>query len=182
MTDSLPTFRYHPDPVATTSIVASPKACRRCGQQRGYIYAGPVYADAELDEALCPWCIADGSAAREFDAEFTDPDGVGNYGTWDSVSPEIVEEVSRRTPGFTGWQQERWWTHCADAAMFLGRAGRRELEERWREVVPALMAEAGLEGASWREYAAQLDADGSPTAYVFQCRLCGQLGGYSDSH
>ena len=182
MRDSLPTFRYHPDPIATTSIVVSTNGCRRCGERRGYVYAGPVYADAELDDALCPWCIADGSAAREFDAEFTDPDGVGGYGTWDSVPPEIVEEVSQRTPGFTAWQQERWWTHCADAAMFLGRAGRRELEERWPEAVPALMAEAGLEGTGWREYAAQLDADGSPTAYVFQCRHCGQLGGYSDSH
>jgi uncharacterized protein len=182
MTDSLPAFRYHADPIATGSIVSSPKLCRRCNRRRGYIYAGPVHGEGELDEAFCPWCIADGSAAREFDAEFTDPDGVGDYGSWDAVPPEVVDEVSRRTPGFTGWQQERWWTHCADAAVFLGRAGRRELEERWAAAIPALMAEAGMEGETWRDYAAELDADGSPTAYVFRCTHCGQLGGYSDCH
>jgi uncharacterized protein CbrC (UPF0167 family) len=180
MSASLPTFRYHPDPLGTGSIVASPKACRCCGQRRGYIYVGPVYADEELDEALCPWCIGDGSAAREFDAQFTDPEGVGGYGSWDAVPPEVVDEVARRTPSFTGWQQERWWTHCSDAAAFLGRAGRRELEGTWAEAVPALMADAGLEGEEWKEYKASLDSEGSPTAYVFRCRHCGRLGGYSD--
>ena len=38
----------------------------------------------------------------------------------ESVSDEIVAEVAYRTPGFTGWQQERWFTHCA-AGEFLGR-------------------------------------------------------------
>jgi hypothetical protein len=31
-----------------------------------------VYAEAELDDQLCPWCIADGRAAAKFDAQFTD--------------------------------------------------------------------------------------------------------------
>ncbi|MES2523036.1 MAG: CbrC family protein [Gemmatimonadota bacterium] len=180
MTEPLPSFRYHPDPLGTGSIATSPEACRRCERQRGYIYTGPVYANEELGEAFCPWCIADGSAAQEFDAEFTDSEGVGDYGAWDAVPPEVVDEVTRRTPGFIGWQQERWWTHCADAAEFLGRAGRRELSERWPDAVPVLMAEAGLDGAGWTAYAAELDTEGSPTAYIFRCRHCGQLGGYSD--
>lgn len=180
MTEPLPTFQYHPDPMDTGSIIRSPKPCRRCGQARGYIYAGPVFAEEELDEAICPWCIADGSAALEFEAEFTDAAGVGDYGSWDAVPSAVVEEVARRTPGFSGWQQERWWTHCADAGAFLGRAGRRELEERWMDAVPALRREAGLEGGGWQEYFAALDANASPTAYIFRCRHCGQLGGYSD--
>jgi uncharacterized protein CbrC (UPF0167 family) len=32
----------------------------------------------------------------------------------------------------------------------------------------------------WDEYFALLSRDGSPTAYVFKCRHCGRLGGYSD--
>jgi len=147
MSDSLPVFRYHADPIATGSIVSSPKVCRRCDRRRGYIYAGPVYGegDGELDEAFCPWCIADGSAATEFDAEFTDPDGVGDHGSWDAVPPDVVDEVSRRTPGFSGWQQERWWTHCADAAVFLGRAGRREPEA----VPPASTSPIGAAVPAW---------------------------------
>lgn len=180
MTEPLPAFRYHPHPLETGSVVPSPKVCHRCGQQRGYIYTGPVYVEAELDEAICPWCIADGSAAQVFGAEFTDPEGVGGYGAWDAVPPETVEEVAQRTPGFSGWQQERWWTHCGDATEFLGRAGRRELEAVWSGAVPALMAEAGLDADGWREFATGLEAEGSPTAYVFRCRRCGQLGGYTD--
>lgn len=180
MTESLPLFRYHPEPLATGSIIPSPIVCRRCGLSRGYIYVGPVFAQADLGDAICPWCIADGSAAREFGAEFTDPAGVGDYGSWEAVPTAVVNEISQRTPGFSGWQQERWWTHCGDAAAFLGRAGRRQIETKWPDAVPALMREAGMEGETWNEYFAALDAEGSPTAYIFRCRLCGQLGGYSD--
>ena len=93
---------------------------------------------------------------------------------------EVAAVVSRRTPGFSGWQQERWWTHCGDAAQFLGPAGHTDLETKWSRAVPSLMMDAGMEGETWLEYFAELDAEGSPTAYVFRCRQCGQLGGYSD--
>jgi uncharacterized protein CbrC (UPF0167 family) len=39
------------------------------------------YAIEELEDAFCPWCIADGSAAEQFDAEFVDPEAIGGYGT-----------------------------------------------------------------------------------------------------
>jgi uncharacterized protein CbrC (UPF0167 family) len=181
--EPLPNFRYHPDPLATGSVVASAAACLCCGRERGYLYAGPVYAEDELGEAFCPWCIADGAAAARFDAEFTDAAGIGDGGRWGVVSEATVEEIARRTPGFTGWQQERWWAHCGDAAAFLGRAGRRELEGRWAAAVPALRAEAALEAdeSGWSDYLAALDAEAAPTAYVFRCLHCGQLGGYSDT-
>jgi len=182
MTDTLPTFRYHPDPIGTGSIVASDTACRACGRVRGFIYTGPAYAEEELAESLCPWCIADGTAAAKFAATFVDGDGVGDYGSWDSVTPAVVEEVTQRTPAFSGWQQERWWTHCHDAAEFLGVAGRRELEDHWPDAIPAIRAEAGYGDSDWADYFAALDRQHGPTAYVFRCRHCGQLGGYSDSH
>jgi uncharacterized protein CbrC (UPF0167 family) len=50
-------------------------------------------------------------------AEFTD---VG-VGVPNDVPQAVLEEVSQRTPGFLGWQQERWLYHCSDAAAFLGR-------------------------------------------------------------
>ncbi|MCP4306259.1 MAG: CbrC family protein [bacterium] len=41
--DELPSFRYHPDPIATGSIRPSDEAvCRRCSRNRGFIYVGPV--------------------------------------------------------------------------------------------------------------------------------------------
>jgi uncharacterized protein len=112
----LPRFTYHPDPRATGFVVESDAICLACGAARGYIYTGPVFAVEELVEAICPWCIADGTAAERFDAEFTD---VGSYVPED-VPPEVLEEIARRTPGFSGWQQEHWLYHCGDGAAFEG--------------------------------------------------------------
>lgn len=182
VSDLVPAFRYHPDPLTTGSVVASDATCRRCNQARGYVYAGPVYAEDDFDDALCPWCIADGSAAAQFDAEFVDPAGVGGYGAWEQVPPLVVREVSQRTPGFNGWQQERWWTHCGDAAEFLGPAGASDLHGEWAAALPVIRADAGYDGPDWDQYLAALDRKRGPTAYVFRCHHCRQLGGYSDYH
>jgi uncharacterized protein CbrC (UPF0167 family) len=133
----LPEFKYHPDPVATGSVVASDLECECCGQARGYIYTGPVYAEEEFQSAFCPWCICDGTASQKFDATFTDEDGIGALGHWESVPDQVVTQVARRTPGFAGWQQERWWTHCGDAAAFIGRVGYEELRSRGPEAIAA---------------------------------------------
>lgn len=178
----LPTFKYHPDPIATGSIESSNVECRACGQARGFIYKGPLYAEEELLDVICPWCIADGTAHEKFDAEFVDAAGVGGYGQWQEVAPEIVDEVAYRTPGFCGWQQEKWFTHCGDVGEFLGAAGREEVESFGPEAMAAIEKEAGLSGEEWGEYLRALDKGSGPTAYIFRCRHCGALGGYSDCH
>jgi len=177
---TLPTFMYHPDPVATGNIVESDNECCCCEKRRGYIYTGPVYAIEEYEECICPWCIADGSAQEKLAASFTDEVGIGGGG-WDVVPDGVIEEVSYRTPGFSGWQQERWWTHCGDAGQFLGRAGRKELEAFGPEAIKAIQDSTGLNiGTEWDRLFTTLDKDGSPTAYVFRCSKCGALGGYQD--
>jgi uncharacterized protein CbrC (UPF0167 family) len=174
---TLPQFRYHPDPIATGSVVAEPVLCACCRLQRPYTYVGPVFAEAELDRALCPWCIADGSAADMFDAQFTDV-----YWSDADVPVTVTTEVLHRTPGFHGWQQERWLHHCNDAAAFYGRAGAADLapfpdalnairEERRRHRWPDHDIE---------NYLQQLNADGQPTAYRFRCLHCGSDLAYSD--
>jgi len=177
----LPTFRYHPDPVATGSIEPSDEECEACGQARGYKYAGTPYCEDEV-EVVCPWCIADGTAARKFHAEFTDRADIGGYGDWDHVSGDVAAEVAERTPGFSGWQQERWWTCCGDAAAYLGPAGKKELLDYGTQAVEAIKAEAGYEGEDWDFYFNGMHKDHGPTAYVFRCLHCSKLGGYSDCH
>lgn len=178
---NLPYFKYHPDPIATGSVVRSDAECECCGELRGFIYIGPVYVEDELDEALCPWCIADGSAYSKFDASFTDSDSIGDYGAWDSVPKHVVDLVAHQTPGFSGWQQERWWTHCGDAAAFLGRVGHGELIAYGQEAISSIQESTGLpDGPEWESFFAALDRDGSPTAYLFRCTKCGALGGYQD--
>jgi uncharacterized protein CbrC (UPF0167 family) len=177
----LPTFRYHPDPLATGSIAHSEGICRCCEKARGFIYTGPVYSSEEdLDGAFCPWCIADGSAAERFSAEFVDPPGIGGYGDWEQVPATVLAEVSLRTPSFSGWQQEQWWTHCGDAAEFLGVAGAEELQHQWAGAIPAIRETMRYGFTDSADYLAALDRDHGPSAYVFRCRHCGQLGGYTD--
>jgi uncharacterized protein CbrC (UPF0167 family) len=176
----LPVFKYHPSPLATGSIDRSENRCLACGLIRGFIYKGQPYAEQELTDAICPWCIADGTAHEKFDAEFTDVDGIGGYGTWESVASEIADEVAYRTPGFIGWQQERWFTHCGDAAEFLGVVGHTELLDHGADAIKAIKEEIGFEGDEWNEYFESLDGSGEPSAYLFRCRNCGTFGGYSD--
>jgi uncharacterized protein len=180
MTSNLPEFIYHPDPVASGVIKISDAICVCCQQARGYIYTGPVYSTDELNDALCPWCIADGSAHDKLDASFNDEAGIGGYGDWEAVSKNVVEIVAYRTPSFIGWQQEKWWTHCADAAVFLGVVGYNELRNYGEQAVEAIAKECAFTGKELKTYMMRLKKNGSPTAYLFKCRHCGLFGGYSD--
>ena len=175
----LPSFRYHPAPLASGSVVPADAECVCCRQRRGFIYAGPAYSESELDDALCPWCIADGSAHRTFDATFADPAGFA-----DDIAREIVEEIAFRTPGFNAWQQERWLACCGDAAAFVEPIGHAELTLRYRELEGALMMyivhELEISGAAAVRLLRSLDRDRGPTAYVFSCRHCDNKPAYID--
>jgi uncharacterized protein CbrC (UPF0167 family) len=178
---TIPSFKYHPDPIATGNIIEFNVKCCCCGKDRGYIYTGPVYAIKGYKKRICPWCIADGSAHLKLNVNFTDEIGIGGGGIWEKVPEEVIEEVAYRTPGFTGWQQEQWWTHCQDAGQYLGRAGRKELLEFGPEAIRAIQNSTGLiDGPEWDRFYSSLEKDGSPTAYIFRCSKCGKLGGYQD--
>jgi uncharacterized protein CbrC (UPF0167 family) len=181
MADPLPTFRYHPDPIATGSVQADPDIpCLSCNRIREYIYTGPVFTGKNfiLEHHLCPWCIADGSAARQFAASFNDA------GTMDDVSAEVRTEIEHRTPGFHGWQQETWLACCGDAAAFLGRAGVTEIRQNFPEAIPAVRShledDYDLSGAELDQFYNGLDKDGQPTAYIFRCLHCEKYLAYVD--
>jgi uncharacterized protein CbrC (UPF0167 family) len=176
-----PEFKYHPDPLGTGSIEPSEDICEACEKARGYLYTGAIYTSHNL-ERVCPWCIADGTAHEKFDAEFTDAAAIGDYGVWERVPWEVVQEVAFRTPGFSSWQQERWFTHCSDAAEFLGPMGRKELENAGLNAIAAVKQEFGLQDQEWEDYFQVLNRNAGPTAYLFRCRHCGVFGGYSDCH
>jgi uncharacterized protein len=90
--------------------------------------------------------------------------------------------VARRTPGFSGWQQEHWLYHCGDAAAFFGPAGWDEIAEH-PDVAEALGRELSGDGWSEHEVAAQLRSlrgTESPSAYLFRCLVCGVHLAYMD--
>ena len=170
----LPAFRYHPDPIATGSVEASDAVCECCDRVRGFVYTGPVYSVEEVGH-LCPWCIASGEAHERFDAAFTDATDL------DGVPDSVRAEVEERTPGFSGWQQERWLGHHGDACAFLGPAGYPEVEAYGSpDLRASLSRDLGWPEDEFAEYYAGLEREGQPTAYVFRCLHCGTLLGYSD--
>jgi uncharacterized protein CbrC (UPF0167 family) len=168
---NLPVFRYHPDPLSTGSVVASPAECRCCGQKRGYIYAASVYAEEELEDALCPWCIADGSAHAKFDATFVDTEAFP-----EGVPETVIDEISQRTPGYNAWQSEHWPVCCDDGAAFLGPVGIDEIRARYRDLEGAVLShiiyEMKISGGAATRLLASLRRDASPTAYLFRCGKC----------
>jgi len=174
----LPTFRYHPDPLATGEIAPSETACRCCGRVRGYVYKGPVYCVEEVDDELCPWCIADGSAAERYSATFTD-----NVGWLPADTPaKVVAEIETRTPGFVGWQQAHWLFHCGDGAAYLGRVGYRELQQYPDALEMALHENDEFHWSveQSEEYVRSLHPDGDATGYLFRCLHCGVALAYTD--
>ncbi len=118
--DSLPVFPYHRDPVRSGSVRPSEARCECCGQARGTLYAGVMYA-REAPQSLCPWCIADGSAAERhqghfFDASFCD----------DNFQPvempiEWSHTVFALTIGFATFNPIHWWIHCGEPAEYINR-------------------------------------------------------------
>jgi uncharacterized protein CbrC (UPF0167 family) len=167
---SLPEFRYHPDPLATGSIKASDTTCVCCEQARGYIYTASTYSEDNLEESLCPWCIADGTAAAKFDVTFSDAGPLLE----EDISEAIVDEVTKRTPGFTSWQQELWLCCCDDACEFHGDATRAELKALKGDALEEIMEQLDSDKEEWKEFLKVYEPGGSPAVYHFVCRHCRQ--------
>jgi uncharacterized protein len=177
----LPTFRYHPDPIASGSIEKAEITCAACGELRAYVYVGSIYAEDNLERAICPWCISSGLAHDKFGAEFTDIDGVGDYEQSPTAPIEVREEIAFRTPGFNGWQQERWLIHCGDACAFISPAGKAEIKAFGNDdLIEVLRDQVGMNKVEFADYLNKLNKQEGPTAYIFRCLHCGQYQGYSD--
>lgn len=175
----LPVFRFHPDPLRSGSVAASQQKCRCCRQARGYNYAGPVYCEKDLADALCPWCIADGSAHDKFAATFVDCEAFA-----DDVPAAFIDEITQRTPGFNAWQTERWLSYEGVPAEFVEPAGITEIRARYRYLESALMPhivhEHGISGGAAVRMLQSLQREQSPTAFVFYDRAHDQYLGYVD--
>jgi uncharacterized protein len=116
----MPLFPYHRDPVASGSIRASAATCQCCGQARGVLYEGVVYARQGV-ESICPWCISDGSAAEKFDASFFDAHFCDADLNRVDAPAEWRQQVFCRTIGFATFNPIGWWVHCGEPAEYVTR-------------------------------------------------------------
>lgn len=165
----LPHFKYQPDPLKTGSIVPSEQTCSCCGLARGFKYNSTIYAEAEV-ETICPWCIADGSAAARFDGSFVDSDPLEEEG----VPQSVIDEVCQRTPGYSSWQQEVWRAHCNDACEFHGDATVDEIAQLSGESLAELLAEEMIKPGVWPKLRDAYVPGGDTSIFRFQCRHCGK--------
>ena len=171
-TEGLPVFRYHRDPIRTGFVVRSEAVCVCCESARGFVYKGPIRGQiVGLEERLCPWCLADGSAASKFDATF-----VSAY-SLESLPRVILDEVTRRTPGFFSWQEEEWPVCCGDASVYVATVGREGLIRAFPEWVDVLKRNLVEVWKYTQEDVVgvleNLNLDhGGPSVYLFQCSHC----------
>lgn len=181
----LPVFKYHPRPLETGAFSDDKiVTCNCCEQSTNVYYSGPFYCAEDVD-ALCPWCIADGSAAKKFDGSFQDDgsiDGVkalyddeGELTGFENPWPqESTVTLTQRTPGYHGWQQEYWLSHCNDFCAFIGYVGWQDIADKVDQFadLDADCLHAGIDIDDLQE---ALRADGDCQGYLFRCLDCGKL-------
>jgi len=166
----LPTFKYHPDPLATGAIEVSEARCECCGEARGYAYTSGTYGEKDLS-VVCPWCISDGRLEREHDASLSADHGLLSAG----ISKDVVREVTCRTPGYSCWQSEEWLTCCGDACAFHGEPLASELRALDADGLSKLSSESTLSVEDLREIFRTYEPGGSPAFYKFICLHCGRI-------
>lgn len=173
LSEPLPTFRFHPDPVQSGAFEASSATCGVCGRARGYAYTGPCYVEDEFDAVLCPWCLADGSAFRRFGVTFAEIEPKPG------IDLAVAEEIEERTPGITSFNPIDWPV-CCDAPMaYLEPAGHADIVARHAGLAQSLVAQLAADLEVSRQEAEtmfrSLDRDQSPCAHVFRCAACKRL-------
>jgi uncharacterized protein CbrC (UPF0167 family) len=167
---SFPKFTYHPDPIATGALKRKAARCPCCEKTTDFVYGRSPYCTDEVED-LCPWCIADGSAARKFDASFVDDHPLAQAG----LKSEIIDEVAHRTPGYISWQQESWLTCCEDACEFHGDLRKEELPILPADTLVAFRTEHRIDDRVWEQLLESYEPGGSPSIYKFVCRHCRKI-------
>jgi uncharacterized protein CbrC (UPF0167 family) len=166
--DTLPHFKYNPKALELGIIKKENTHCPVCDKDRVYVYDGPFYSVVEV-EGICPWCIKNGDAAKKFDGVFQDSESCEPV---DKV--EYINELLVRTPGYSGWQQERWLSHCGDFCSLVGYVGWDEIKDISNNLdndINSILSDYGLTRSEFEKY---LKNNGSMQGYLFKCLHCGQ--------
>ncbi|WP_181243347.1 CbrC family protein [Glaciihabitans tibetensis] len=170
-----PVFRFHPNAYDLGVFEAVEGTCEACMSRRTLRYTSSFYSIEEVNY-ICPWCVADGTAARVFDGHFssyTAIDGIpSDPGLPATVDVAEAMEVATRTPSYSSWQQEEWRSHCGRPCAFIGDIGSSDLGQYLHEPDFAADVNGGLrwDPAVLRRY---LVAGGELAGYLFRCLSCG---------
>ncbi|PVY36128.1 CbrC family protein [Pontibacter virosus] len=166
--NNFPLFRYNPHAEKLGIIKKENTKCPVCEQEREYVYQGPFYSEDQV-EGICPWCIKDGSAAKKYDGEFQDAASCE-----DVEKEEYLVELTTRTPGYSGWQQERWLSHCGDFCALKGYVGWQEIKPLKEELAKDLDVIKSDYDLTQEQLEEHLVNNGSMQGYLFECLHCGK--------
>lgn len=171
----LPKFIYHPDPLKTGAFKDDMSVtCECCGECTEIYYDNGVYCEQDITY-LCPACIANGAAAKKFDATFVqDADKLITNDT------KKDDELFKRTPGYESWQGEHWVACCDDYCAFLGDVGTKELEDLG--IADEVFEDYAQRGEYDTKMAREvLVAGGDFAGYLFRCLHCKKYHIYIDA-
>ncbi len=182
----LPTFKYHPDPIATRVFEPLNQVCNCCEELSKYVYTPSIYTTHNID-FLCPWCIKSGKAYEKFEANFTPyltTTFDSEYAPYTSVPDDVAFEILHKTPGFLGSNDEFWWVHCNDGAEFLGYLGDISpslfSDENSKDFVTEMRERFEINDEEWNWLINTPDDMHSLRFYIFRCLHCGKIGGYGE--
>lgn len=173
--DSLPGFKYHPEPIKTGAFkIGEAVVCECCDKATNVFYSEPFFSVDEI-EFLCPDCIKSGRAHEKFDGDFQDSH------SYDKVSDkEKLNELCTRTPGYCGWQQEYWPAHCDDFCAFIGYVGWNEIQQMGieKEIEEDISKNSDYPISAVKQH---LMINGSMQGYLFRCLVCSKHRLHIDS-
>jgi len=161
-----PKFKYHQNPFLW-DFKTDDAPCPCCGKVTGYIHEHTAIHEEEI-ENICPWCIADGSAAEKFGCVFNDVSDI------DGIPPERIDELTRRTPGLSTWQDLDWPTHCNDFYSFVDYVIWPKIKQMGIEKEIEQDLSENDSDFSVKEIKKGLHATSSMRGYLFRCLHCGK--------
>jgi uncharacterized protein len=164
----IPSFKYNPDPFKIGVFKNEKGICPSCQKGTDVVYCGPFYSTTEV-EGFCPSCIKNGLAALKFNGEFQDSATCENV-----ENSDYIDELVHRTPGYCGWQQEVWLSHCGDFCQILGYVGWDDIEIIRDELITDIERITSDFGITVDELKKSLKQNGSLQGYLFKCVKCGK--------
>lgn len=106
--------------------------------------------------------------SRKYDADFADCYSLLR----DGVARAIVDEVTKRTPGYFCCQNQQRQAHCGGACTYHGDATAHDVAGATQDTIEAWKAEYQMTGDDWAMFASDYEPKGHAAFYKFVCRHC----------
>lgn len=165
-----PKFKYHQNPIKSLSFIKSDMECNCCNKKTGYIYNLSIYSSLDVEDVvICPWCLANGDAAKKYQATFND-----TYSVESKIPNSENDEILHRTPSYPTWQDFDWMIHCGHPAIFIGDADKSTIKKMSSVTLSLFLKENELDNDEIDEILDRYIEVESPMIYEHKCSKCNE--------